>query len=376
MTFDLIIVSAGLLASLFLFYRFPVLPCVDQKKHPLKLPDDTEDHPVRITVIIPARNEEKNLPLLLTDLRNQTDSVFEIICVDDDSDDGTAQSTAAFGIKLISLREKPKNWIGKSFACQTGADAAQGDIFLFLDADVRLAPDSIRRLKSAYRNNGHVISVQPFHKMVKGYEQFSLFFNLIQFAANGLGLPVKNRNIGLFGPVILISRKDYFDAGGHASIQNNIIDDVALGEKLKDRKIAFELFLGDRDISFRMYGGGIKDLLDGWTKNQASGAMKTPVIRFLIVFLWVTACASAPLQVIRSICLGNYIWAAVFFLLFILWMLELRRISTYIGTFKRYVIVLYPVYLVMFFGVFFVSIFKKIFHLKVIWKDREITLGK
>jgi 4,4'-diaponeurosporenoate glycosyltransferase len=376
MTFDLIIICAGLLVSLLLFYRFPVLSSGDHKVHPLKLPDDPEDYPVRITVIIPARNEEINLPLLLTDLRNQTDSVFEIICVDDDSDDSTAQMTAPFGIKLISLREKPKNWIGKSFACQTGADAARGDVFLFLDADVRLAPDSIRRLKSAYRNNGHVISVQPFHKMVKGYEQFSLFFNLIQFAANGLGLPVKNRNIGLFGPVILISRKDYFDAGGHASIHNSIIDDVALGQKLKDKKIAFDLFIGDRDISFRMYGGGIKDLLDGWTKNQASGAMKTPVIRFLIVFLWITSCASAPLQIIRSIYLANYIWAAVFFLFFILWMLELRRISTHIGTFKRYVIVLYPVYLVMFCGVFFVSIFKKVFHLKVIWKDREITLGK
>lgn len=376
MIHDLIIISAGLLASLFLFYRFPVLVSGAYVVHTPKLPDDTNDHTAKISVIIPARNEEKNLPLLLADLKNQSDPVFEIICVDDNSDDNTARIVSSSDIRLISLREKPENWTGKSFACQTGADAAQGDLFLFLDADVRLAPDSISRLIFAYQNSGHVISVQPFHKMVKEYEQFSLFFNLIQFAANGLGLPVRNKNIGLSGPVILISRKSYFEVGGHESIQNSIVDDIALGEKLKDKKIDFDLYLGDRDISFRMYAGGIKDLLQGWTKNQAAGALSTPVLHFLIVFIWVVSCASAPLQMIRSVLQAHYIWAAIFFFLYFLWLLALRRITVHIGNFKRYVIPLYPVYLVMFFGVFFVSMFKRVFHLNVVWKDRKIRMEK
>lgn len=362
---DIIIVAAGLLAGKVLFHKFPVLHKQDANASPL-----------RISVIIPARNEAVNLPLLLADLEKQTAAIFEIICVDDGSVDNTPAAAQAYHARLISLPEKPQGWIGKSWACQNGANAAGGDLLLFLDADVRLSPSGISRLVRTYQTIGCAVSVLPYHKMVKAYEQFSLFANLIQFAANGLGLPPGSKNAGLYGPVILIGRSEYLQVGGHAAIKDSIIDDVALGEKLKAAHIPYALFLGDQQVSYRMYGGGIRDLLQGWTKNQATGALKTHWAVFLMVFLWITACTSVPIQLIIALLKADTLALLVFAAFYGLWVLELRRISRRLGDFAWPGILLYPLLLAAYLGIFLVSLVKKAFRLKVTWKGREIRLGK
>ncbi len=99
-----------------------------------------------------------------------------------------------------------------------------------------------------------------------------MFFNIVQFAANGLGVP-KGNHIGLYGPVILISRENYDKSGGHEQIKESIIDDIALGIELKKAGIPFKLFLGDKDIYFRMYSGSFSDLFRGWLKNIAQALL-------------------------------------------------------------------------------------------------------
>jgi 4,4'-diaponeurosporenoate glycosyltransferase len=179
--------------------------------------------------------------------------------VDDASTDGTADVVEHFGARLIRVTEKPDGWLGKSWACQTGADAAGGQILLFLDADVRLRRDALSRLAAAYRQDGQTLSVQPFHEAIALYEQLSLFFNLIQIAANGTAVksPV---NLGLYGPVILISKEIYWEIGGHESVKDSIVEDMALGEQLRKRHIPYRLFVGDSGLSFRMCRVGLKTL--------------------------------------------------------------------------------------------------------------------
>ncbi|MHB1154538.1 MAG: glycosyltransferase family 2 protein [Eubacteriales bacterium] len=211
MTADIIIIVLGLLFSALLFFRYPELGNPGKKNGLFKL-----------SVIIPVRNEEKNLPLILNDLLKQTEFIYEIICVDEGSVDKTAKVARSFGVTLITPPEKPDCWTGKSWACHNGAKEASGEIFVFIDADVRLSPDGINRLIRTYEDNGCVLSVQPYHKMYKRYEQLSVFFNLIQTAANGLTFFIKNKHIGLYGPVILIGRTDYYKIGGHASVRDSI----------------------------------------------------------------------------------------------------------------------------------------------------------
>lgn len=380
MAWNLILILTGLLFLFLLFYRFPVLPAgknaeIETKTITITKTKTKPPVAVRISVIIPARNEEKNLPLLLSDLQKQTVQPWEIICVDDGSTDQTAQIAASFGIRVISIQDKPAGWIGKSWACKIGAEAADGDWFLFLDSDVRLEPDAVSKLADATGNSGFVISVQPFHIMEKWYEQLSFFFNLIEVAANGAGIPRIHLNAGLYGPVILISRPDYAAINGHFPTRNSIVDDITMGKCLQKAGISYRLFLGDGDISFRMYGGGIRDLLQGWTKNIADGAYKTPFLLFFMVFVSVAACISVAIQLILALAWFDLQNILIYSVLYLGWVAGLRRASRKLGNFKRRTVLIYPLCLLFFLIVFFLSVFKRLFRMNVRWKGRNIRPG-
>lgn len=361
----------GLVASWLLFYRFPGLEQGDLQ--------EVSNQRLRLSIIIPARNEEKNLALLLADLQNQTYQIHEIICIDDGSTDHTASIVRDYRATLITATPKPDGWLGKAWACQQGGEAASGELLLFLDADVRLSPTGLGKLLKAYQKNGIVVSVMPYHRLEKSWEALSLFFNCLQMGANGLGLPPgfkASGGVGLYGPVILIDRGDYQAVGGHAAIKASIVDDVALGEKLRDKAIPFALFLGDQDVAYRMYGGGLRDLIDGWTKNQAAGVAKTPLFLIGLVFFWITAGASAPLYLVLSLVWQQWHWSVIMAVCYGIWVLELNRIARRIGSFPAISILFYPLSLLFYLVIFLRSLVKKIFGRPVIWKDRKIRLDK
>ncbi|NLG11374.1 MAG: glycosyltransferase, partial [Coriobacteriaceae bacterium] len=89
-----------------LFHRFPKVSSIN---------DNQSDYP-SVSVIIPVRNEETTLPRLLNDLKAQSITAIEIICVDDASEDATANIVSAYDVQLISLDDKPAGWLGKSWA--------------------------------------------------------------------------------------------------------------------------------------------------------------------------------------------------------------------------------------------------------------------
>lgn len=363
MLYHYFIIIVGLISSFILFFKFPILA----KGVKGKLTH-------QISIIIPARNEEKNLPLLLEDLKQQTMHIYEIICVDDNSNDATYEIASSFGVKLISIKDKPNNWTGKAWACQKGAKAASGNILLFLDADVRLSPHAILNLIHAYDENNCVISVQPYHQTKRYYEQFSFFFNLIQIAANSTSIALKTQSIGLYGPVILIDQNTYAAIDGHFAAQNSIVDDIALGEKLREKGQKFKLFMGGKDISFRMYSNNFKSLFQGWIKNFSTGAIKNQFPVLLLVTLWIASCITTVAIMIISVSSHYHTIGLVTVCLYICWVFEFYRISYKVGEFKISTPILFPIYLVFFIVIFFISLYKKKFQMDVVWKDRKIKL--
>ncbi|MHB8963884.1 MAG: glycosyltransferase family 2 protein [Saccharofermentanales bacterium] len=361
---DLIIVIIGMFCCILLFYKIPSPDghCSSQQRLP-------------VSVVIPARNEEQNIALLLEDLMKQTVQPFEIICVDDGSTDRTAETILDNGATLVRTETKPDGWIGKSWACHNGAGSVQGDLILFLDADVRLHPDALEELCCSYHTNGGVISVQPYHRVRHPYEQLSFFFNLVQIAGNGLGSLFQKNRIGLFGPVILIGREDYIAINGHNGARGSITDDLALGDRLKKADINFRLFLGGRNISYRMYSSGLKDLFQGWTKNFATGASKTPPATFIAVFAWITSCLSTVIEVIMHAVAQDLPRLVIWLALYSVWVAILLAVSARAGSFSKTVVLFYPVLLATFLIVFVVSLVKRLFHFDVIWKDRRIGTG-
>ena len=359
---ELAIMLAGLAATAVLFYRIPRL----SKNETLPEPAPA------ISVIIPARNEEQNLDLILHDLKKQSLIPLEIIVVDDMSEDRTAAIAMERGARLISVQQKPEGWTGKTWACQCGADASGGELLLFLDADVRLGENGLRRLASRYMAEQGTISVQPWHRTERAYEQLSMLFNLVQIAANGTALPSQSPE-GLFGPLILISQESYRTLGGHQSVKDSIVEDMSLGLRLGRLKLPYRVYIGDKDVSFRMYAGGFQSLLEGWTKNLASGAARTSPGVFILVFLWISSLASAPYHFLYALLSANWVWAALYGFFYAVWVSVLFGLTKQIGRFSRCAVLLYPLPMLVFIYVFIISVVKKIFRLKVRWKGRTIA---
>ena len=359
---ELAILLLGFGAAALLFWRIP------------RLPKKTADAAgLRVSVVIPARNEETTLPLLLLDLLHQSFAPFEIIVADDGSEDRTAQTARSFGVEVLSLPEKSADWIGKSWACQQGARAARGDVFVFLDADVRLAPDGLSRVVSAYLSLG-TVSVQPYHAPQKPYEQCAVLFNLIQVAAIGSALPTPV-NLGLFGPVIAISREDYFAAGGHESVKSSVVEDMAFAETLRRGNIPYSVFVGDEGVSFRMYPGGFGHLWQGFTKNLATGASKIPAWLFFLVLLFLASVISAALHLILSLTRGESL-ALLYGALYALWAAVLFLLGRRVGRFSVFTFLLYPLPLAVYLLIFIHSGILRVFRVSTKWKGRAIRPGK
>jgi 4,4'-diaponeurosporenoate glycosyltransferase len=358
---ELIILLLGYGAAALLFWRIP------------RLAKKQVEGNIRVSVLIPARNEAKTLPLLLADLRAQSFTPHEIIVANDDSTDETNEIARSFGVTLLDLNEKPADWIGKSWACQQAAAAAHGDVFLFLDADVRLCPDGLERIVAGYEAFG-TISVQPYHATQKAYEQFAMIFNIIHLGANGSALP-RPFHLGLFGPVIAISREDYRRIGGHAGVKSAIVEDMALAASLRRNNIPFSVFLGDAGVSFRMYPAGFRALWQGFSKNLSTGAAKTPLWLFLLVGLMFASVASAALHLILALVNAEAL-ALLYGALYAIWVIVLFFISRRIGRFSPFAVLLYPLQLILFLLIFINSMVLRFVLKRVFWKGRAIKLER
>ncbi|WP_315971308.1 glycosyltransferase family 2 protein [Paenibacillus sp. N3.4] len=161
----------------------------------------------RLSIIIPARNEQYNLPYLLESLQAQTFQAFEIIVVDDGSSDRTKQIAESYGVKVIANPQLPLGWTGKNWAVWNGYLQAAGELIAFMDADIRLAPHALEALVKMRGKNGGVISVVPFHHTEKWYERLALVFNVLGVFAFTSPFEKNNPMKGLYGSCILTTRK-------------------------------------------------------------------------------------------------------------------------------------------------------------------------
>jgi len=138
-----------------------------------------------MSIVIPARNEETNIPNLLRSLKGQIKAGDEILVVDDHSEDNTAAIAEREGATVLKSKEMPPGWTGKTWACYQGAQEATGKLLLFLDADTLVEDGGLYQIASCHEKLDGVLSIQPYHKMFRLYEQLSAFFNLILMAAMG-----------------------------------------------------------------------------------------------------------------------------------------------------------------------------------------------
>jgi len=323
----------------------------------------------RLSIIIPARNEEQNLPALLRSIAAQSVRPHEIIVVNDASTDRTAEVAREFGARVIHSQPLPDGWRGKTWACHQGAQAATGGLLLFLDADTWFEPDGLRRVLAEFQAaGGGVLSVAPYHAVRAFHEQFSAFFNLVMLAGTGAFRLRGDRLAprGLLGQFMLIERTAYQGVGGHAAVKGRILENFWLAEQLRAAGVPLRCRGGRGVFAFRMYPQGWREVVDGWTKGFASGAGQTPLPILLLIIAWMIGLMTAPLGLAFA---GKpLLWLAAYGLC----VAQVSRMLRCVGTFHWSAALLYPMPLIFYFVVFARSVCRSRSKQTVAWKGRQI----
>jgi len=234
-----------------------------------------------ISVIIPARNEARNIRRCMQALLNQTYPNYEIIVVDDRSTDATSQILAELTggdsrLKVIHGSELPPGWAGKPHALVQGLAAARGEWLCFMDADTFAMPAllwSTYRLALQYQAD--MFSILTDQELGSFWERTILplvFMGLsFGFPAGRVNDPTKPDAISN-GQFIMIKRSVYEHIGGHTSVKDRVDEDKAIAIIVK--RAGFHLVLADgrKVASTRMYTS-LPEMWEGWTKNIYLGLL-------------------------------------------------------------------------------------------------------
>ncbi len=360
-------VAVGLLVGVALFGR-------PRRLESTTAGEVTAESGSQVRIVVPARNEAASLANLLDDLAIARPDGADVVVVDDRSTDATGDIARSYSfVTVVRADEPPPGWRGKPWACSVGAARVatlpDPEVLVFLDADVRVRPRAVDEVLAARRAGG-VVSVQPFHRPEGTVEQLSAVFNVVSMMGIGAG---GDRPTGMFGPVVCCTAAEYRSVGGHASVRNAVTEDVALARRFIEHNVPLRVRLGGDRISFRMYPTGFAALVEGWTKNMATGAGTISLARSLAVAWWVTAmvyaaglafdAAQGHLDAPGAV---TYVLAAA-----TLWWM-LRRV----GGFRWWVPVLFPVPLAFFVVVFVRSVWFTYVRRSVTWRGRTIDLSE
>jgi len=240
------------------------------------------DAPV-VRVVVPARNEARNIARCVASVLAADYSRLELVVVDDHSDDDTgARATAAATgdprFRLITPAPLPPGWMGKQWACASGAQAygARGEILLFADADTVHTPDLVPRMVAALRARGAaLLSVAGTQVMGTVWEKLvqPQVFAVIAGRYGGADRVSRaRRTIDKIanGQCLMMTRDAYERVGTHAAVRDVVVEDLKLAQRTHALGLPVHLVRGEDQLSTRMYTS-LGELIAGWRKNVFAG---------------------------------------------------------------------------------------------------------
>jgi len=255
-----------------------------------------------VSIIIPARNEARNIERCVRSVLSTAYSPIEVIVVDDRSTDGTAdivEPATGGRVRLVRGTELPPGWFGKQWAMVQGYRVAKGELLVFTDADTKHEPELLpRSVRALQAERVDLLSVIPRQEMRTFWEKLIQPHVFLALQARVGDLRRVNRtrvewNAIANGQFILTPRAAYDAVGTHEAVKNTVADDVMLAQAyVRAGKDIFLAHAPDFMIT-RMYGS-LREIIEGWSKNLALGAplMAPPIrlVRTLLPYLmWVPA---------------------------------------------------------------------------------------
>lgn len=253
----------------------------------------------RVSVLIPARNEETNVGACIKGFLSQNYNNFKIYVLDDQSTDRTGAIIEKFGeqhpeVQAIHGKPLPAGWNGKNWACYQLSQHADGEILIFTDADNRPAPDAIANTV-AYMQKLELGFFSAFPEKVTvtlGEKLVVPVIDMFVYAGLPLWLTYFSRFPSLAaasGLWIAFTREAYQRVGGHQAVANQIVEDVELSRLAKKRGIKILTSAGTRGVSCRMYHS-FSEVWNGFSKNLFGLVGYKTIPFFILVFGLFTIC--------------------------------------------------------------------------------------
>ncbi|HWZ85722.1 MAG TPA: glycosyltransferase [Thermoanaerobaculia bacterium] len=230
-----------------------------------------------MSIVIPARNEQRGIEAAVLAHLAQDYPDLEVIVVDDRSSDATGAILARLAsadrrLTVVTGVEPPAGWLGKPHALFQGAARAQGELLLFVDADVHYAPTAVSESVALSESRGlDLLALFPRFEMVGFWENVLMPYVPLSYffgPAFLINSDVQRRFAAGGGSGMLVRAASYRAAGGHEALRGSVIDDIHLAIRVRRAGGRCRMALADDRIRLRMYRG-FREVFDGFTKNIA-----------------------------------------------------------------------------------------------------------
>jgi chlorobactene glucosyltransferase len=282
--------------------------------HPIRYPPDWLSPIEKISIIVPARNESRNIRRCMEGLLDQDYPNFEIIVVDDRSDDDTLQILQGFSeksevnLRIIQGEELPPGWTGKPHALQQGAELAEGEWLCFVDADTFARSEMLLSAYTAARALQADLFTMLTDQILGSFWE-KVILPLV-FTGLSFGFPPArvndptNADAIANGQFILIKESVYRAVGGHQAVRERIDEDKALAEVVK--QAGYRLIMADgRQLAHTRMYTTLVEMWEGWTKNIYVGLSDRLWLLILGILVGLLGGLVLPLWLI-----GAWIWIA------------------------------------------------------------------
>ena len=330
-----------------------------------------------VSLIVPARNEESNLPRLLESLRpvqrwiEMSNCSMEVIVVDDQSTDRSReivldyqQSYPLLNLRLVDGLVKPADWSGKNWACHQGYLASSGKWIAFTDADTEHLSVgweiAIRRMRSEKID---LMSATPFHRCEKFWEKLLGPFQLMILLSTAAFSRPMPRRLFAIGQFLLFNRTSYELQNGHDAIRATLADDLELARLCLARGGKYAVEGATTVFRVQMYSN-FNSFLKGWRRIFRLGFKHASVFAAIEMYF-----------VIAAITANMRVWYAPIFCqlcaltsLYLFW-----RVQRRFGEFSFLGILLWPLGLLTFIVVSGLAVYDLLASRKFEWRGREYS---
>ncbi len=337
-----------------------------------------------VSILIPARNEAENIEKCVRSLLAQKYHDYEVIVLDDDSDDGTHEVLKRLEksderLKIIKGKPLPEGWTGKNWACMQLFEASSKEIIVFVDADTYFDPDMIDNAVRAFKaSNLDFMTVllrweiasfgEKITVPVVYWSFFSFFpliiFHLFKFPALAIA----------FGQFIMLKRDAYIKTGGHEAVKDNTLDDIALAKKVIKVGLNWGVFEAVDFGTCRLYRS-FKESINGFSKSLF-GAFEYRLLPFVFAWTWIFICCAEPFILTGLSLLGKktffseYLAYLALFEFFVLWAIPVLRMK-----YSYNILPLFPLAISAYSFIAFLSLTKTLKGSST-WKGRKIPRPK